>query len=155
MKKLLKYIRPYLFWTLISPAFMLLEVFMDLLQPMLMSKIIDVGVANGDNPYIVRMCILMCTVAIFGVIGGVGNMIFSTKAGYGFAKGLRSDVYRKIQSFSFADIDKFKTGSLVTRTTNDITQIQNAFVTCIRMLIRAPFLFIGGVEMVCVISPRL
>ena len=155
MKKLLKYIRPYLFWTLISPAFMLLEVFMDLLQPMLMSKIIDVGVANGDNPYIVRMCILMCTVAILGVVGGVGNMIFSTKAGYGFAKDLRSDVYRKIQSFSFADIDKFKTGSLVTRTTNDITQIQNAFVTCIRMLIRAPFLFIGGVVMVCVISPRL
>ncbi len=155
MKKLLKYIRPYLFWTLISPAFMLLEVFMDLLQPMLMSKIIDIGVANGNTPYIVRMCVLMCTVALLGVVGGVGNMIFSTKAGYGFAKDLRSDVYRKIQSFSFANIDQFKTGSLVTRTTNDITQIQNAFVTCIRMLIRAPFLFFGGVVMVCVISPRL
>ena len=155
MKRLFKYIRPYLLWTLISPLFMLLEVGMDLLQPQLMSKIIDVGVANADKAYIVRTCILMCIVALLGVVGGVGNMIFSTKASYGFAQDLRSDVYRKIQSFSFANIDKFKTGSLVTRTTNDITQIQNAFSSCIRMLIRSPFLCIGGVVMVLVISPKL
>ena len=149
---MLKYIRPYLLWTLLSPAFMLLEVFMDLLQPQLMSRIIDVGVKNSDTAYIVRTCIIMGLVALTGVVGGVGNMIFSTKASYGFAKDLRSDVYRKIQSFSFANIDNFKTGSLVTRTTNDITQIQNAFSTCIRMLIRSPFLFIGGIVMVCTIS---
>ncbi len=150
-----RHIRPYLKWTLIAPAFMLLEVFMDLLQPQFMSKIIDVGVKNGDTHYIVTRCIIMCLVALFGVVGGVGNMIFSTRASFGFAKDLRSDVYRKIQSFSFANIDNFKTGSLVTRTTNDITQIQNAFSSCIRMLIRAPFLFLGGVVMVFAISPRL
>ena len=155
VKKLMKYVRPYLFWTLISPAFMILEVTMDLFQPQLMSKIIDVGVKNGDNPYIIKTCVLMFVVALIGVIGGVGNMIFSTKASYGFAKDLRSAVYRRIQGFSFANIDSFKTGSLVTRITNDITQIQNAFSTCIRMLVRAPFMFIGGVVMVLTINFRL
>ena len=74
------HIRPYLRWTLIAPCFMLLEVFMDLLQPQFMGKIIDVGVANGDTHYIVTRSILMCIVGLVGVIGGVGNMIFSTKA---------------------------------------------------------------------------
>jgi len=155
LKKLFKYIRPYLLWTIIAPLFMLLEVGMDLLQPLLMSKIIDVGVANSDKGYIIRTCLLMCGCALMGVLGGVGNMYFSTKAGYGFAKDMRGDLYRKIQGFSFANVDKFKTGSLVTRITNDVTQVQNAFTSCIRMLVRAPFLCIGGVLMVLVISPRL
>ena len=134
---------------------MLLEVFMDLLQPRFMGRIIDVGVENGDTHYIIVQAAIMCGIGLLGVVGGVGNMIFSTKASFGFAKDLRSDVYRKIQAFSFANIDNFKTGSLVTRTTNDITQIQNAFSSCIRMLIRSPFLFVGGVVMVFTISPRL
>ena len=150
-----RHVRPYLGWTLLAPTFMLLEVFMDLLQPQFMGKIIDVGVANGDKHYIVTRAVMMGIVAMLGVVGGVGNMIFSTKASFAFARDLRSDVYRKIQSFSFANIDQFKTGSLVTRTTNDITQIQNAFSSCIRMLIRSPFLFLGGVVMVFSISPRL
>jgi len=82
-------------------------------------------------------------------------MFFSTKAGYAFARDLRSDLYTKVQSFSFANIDKFKTGSLVTRLTNDVTQIQNAFTSIIRMLVRSPLLFIGGVVQVFRISPRL
>ena len=155
MKKLFKYLKPYLGLTIIAPIFMLLEVAMDLLQPTLMSKIIDVGVKNSDKPYIVRMCVLMCGCALLGIIGGAGNMYFSTKAGYGFARDLRSAVYRKIQSFSFANIDAFKTGSLVTRTTNDVTQIQNAFTSCIRMLVRSPFLCIGGVVMVLTLNARL
>ncbi len=134
---------------------MLVEVAMDLMQPMLMSKIIDVGVKNSDKVYIVWMSLAMCGCALVGIIGGVGNMYFSTKAGYGFAKDLRSAVYRKIQSFSFANVDTFKTGSLITRTTNDVTQIQNAFTSCIRMLVRSPFLCIGGIVSVLMISPKL
>ena len=134
---------------------MLLEVWMDILSPMYMSSIINDGVAVGDTQHIIYTSVKMVAVAIIGVIGGVGNMYFSTKAGYGFAKELRAAVYRKIQSFSFANIDQFKTGSLVTRTTNDIAQIQNAFTTCIRMLVRAPFLCIGGVIAILAISPRL
>ena len=133
MRKLFKFLRPYLLFTIIAPLFMLVEVAMDLMQPMLMSKIIDVGVKNGDKAYIVWMSAGMCLCALIGIVGGVGNMYFSTKAGYGFAKDLRSAVYKKIQSFSFANVDKFKTGSLITRTTNDVTQIQNAFTSCIRI----------------------
>ncbi len=134
---------------------MLVEVAMDLMQPMLMSKIIDVGVKNSDKAYIVWMSVAMCACALIGIVGGVGNMYFSTKAGYGFAKDLRSAVYKKIQSFSFANVDTFKTGSLITRTTNDVTQIQNAFTSCIRMLVRSPFLCIGGIFSVLMISPKL
>lgn len=155
MKKLFKYLKPYMLPTLLAPLFMLLEVAMDLMQPALMSRVIDVGVANADKAYIVRTCILMFMCALLGVTGGLGNMYFSTRAGYGFARDLRSDLYRRIQSFSFSDIDRFKTGSLVTRTTNDVTQIQNAFTTCIRMLVRAPFLCIGGVVMVLVLNAKL
>ncbi len=155
MKKLFKYLKPYMLPTLLAPLFMLLEVAMDLMQPALMSRVIDVGVANADKTYIVRTCILMFVCALLGVVGGLGNMYFSTRAGYGFARDLRSDLYRRIQSFSFSDIDRFKTGSLVTRTTNDVTQIQNAFTTCIRMLVRSPFLCIGGVVMVLVLNAKL
>ena len=155
MKKLFKYLKPYMLPTLLAPLFMLLEVAMDLMQPALMSRVIDVGVANADKAYIVRTCLLMFVCALLGVTGGLGNMYFSTRAGYGFARDLRSDLYRRIQSFSFSDIDRFKTGSLVTRTTNDVTQIQNAFTTCIRMLVRAPFLCIGGVVMVLVLNAKL
>lgn len=142
-------------FTIIAPLFMLVEVAMDLMQPMLMSRIIDVGVKNSDKAYIIWMSVAMCACALVGIIGGVGNMYFSTKAGYGFAKDLRSAVYRKIQSFSFANVDTFKTGSLITRTTNDVTQIQNAFTSCIRMLVRSPFLCIGGIVSVLMISPKL
>ena len=142
-------------FTILAPLFMLLEVAMDLAQPMLMSRIIDVGVKNGDKAYIVWMSIGMCLCALIGIVGGAGNMYFSTKAGYGFARDLRSAVYRKIQSFSFANVDNFKTGSLITRTTNDVTQIQNAFTSCIRMLVRSPFLCIGGIVSVLMISPKL
>ena len=155
MKRLYKYLKPYMFWTVLVPLFMLLEVFMDLQQPDLMSKIVDVGIANGDIGYIMRMCLVMIGCALLGVVGGAGNMYFSTKAGYGFARDLRAAVYHKIQAFSFANIDKFQTGSLVTRTTNDITQIMNAFTSCIRMLVRSPFLCIGGVVMVLKINAKL
>ena len=155
MKRLYKYLKPYMHWTILAPLFMLLEVFMDLQQPDLMSKIVDVGIANGDTGYILKMCLVMVGCALLGVVGGAGNMYFSTKAGYSFARDLRAAVYHKIQSFSFANIDKFQTGSLVTRTTNDITQIMNAFTSCIRMLVRSPFLCIGGVVMVLKINPKL
>ncbi|MBQ5786843.1 MAG: ABC transporter ATP-binding protein, partial [Oscillospiraceae bacterium] len=155
MKRLFGYIKPYLAWTLIAPLFMMGEVVMDLLQPELMSSVINDGVIPGDRTYIILTCLKMVGVAILGIIGGCGNMFFSTKAGYAFARDLRSDLYSKVQSFSFANIDKFKTGSLVTRLTNDVTQIQNAFTSIIRMLVRSPLLFVGGVIQVFRISPRL
>ena len=155
MKKLFKYLKPYLHWTLLAPLFMIGEVVADLLQPSLMSAIINDGVGNGDTAFILRTCLKMIGVALLGVIGGLGNNIFSTKAGFGFARDMRQALYEKVQSFSFANVDTFKTGSLVTRITNDVTQIQNAFTACIRMMVRAPFLSIGGVIAVAMISGRL
>lgn len=155
MKKLYRYLKPYLRWALLAPLFMVGEVVTDLLQPRFMAQIVDVGIQNGDTAYVVITCLKMLGVAMLGVVGGAGCTYFAMKAGYGFAKELRGALYEKIQSFSFANLDAFKTGSLVTRTTNDVTQIQNAFQECVRMLVRSPLLCIGGVVMVLFISPKL
>ena len=155
MKRLLSFIKPYRRWVIIAPLCMVVEVCCDLLQPTLMSTIIDNGVATGDMGYILRTCLLMVGCAFLGSLGGAGNMYFSVKASYGFARDLRSAVYRKIQSFSFANIDKFSTGSLVTRTTNDVTQVQNAFTQVLGMLVRSPLLCIGGVAAVLMLNARL
>ena len=155
MKKLFRYLKPYMFWTILAPLFMIGEVVADLLQPTLMSTIINDGVGNGDIALIKITCLKMIGVALLGVLGGLGNNVFSTKAGFGFARDMRQALYEKVQSFSFANVDKFKTGSLVTRITNDVTQIQNAFTSCIRMMVRAPFLCIGGVVAVAMISGKL
>lgn len=155
MKKLYNFIKPYLKWVIIAPLFMVVEVMCDLMQPTLMSDIIDKGVAAGDMSVILRTGVLMILCAIVGILGGVGNMYFSTKATYGFAKDLRSALYRKIQSFSFANIDEFSTGSLVTRTTNDVTQVQNAMNQVLSGLVRSPLLCIGGVYHVFRINAKL
>ena len=155
MKKLYSYIRPYMKWVIIAPLFMVVEVMCDLMQPTLMSDIIDKGVAAGDMSVILRTGVLMVLCALLGILGGVGNMYFSVKASYGFARDLRSALYRKIQSFSFANIDEFSTGSLVTRTTNDVTQVQNAFTQVLGMLVRSPLLCLGGIYHVFRINARL
>ena len=155
MKKLYKYLKPYMLFTVLAPLFMIGEVIADLLQPTFMSSIINEGIVNGDTRYILITCLKMIGVALLGVVGGLGNMYFSTKAGFGFAKDMRQALYEKVQSFSFANIDQFKTGSLVTRITNDVTQIQNAFTSCIRMMVRSPFLCIGGVIAIAAINMKL
>lgn len=155
MKKLIPYIKPYMKWVIIAPLFMVVEVMCDLMQPTLMSDIIDKGVAVGDMSVILKTGALMLLCAFIGMLGGAGNMLFSAKAGFGFAKDLRSAIYRKIQSFSFANIDEFSTGSLVTRTTNDVTQVQNAFTQIMSMLVRSPLLCLGGVYHVFRINAKL
>lgn len=152
---LAEYWGPYWLATLLAPICMLGEVFTDLLQPWFMSQIVDVGLAAGDQSYIIWTAVKMVGTSMLGIVGASLCMYFSAKAGYGMAKELRGELYRKVQSFSFANLDVFKTGSLVTRITNDVTQIQNAFQSCTRMLIRSPFLCIGGVIMVLIISPKL
>ena len=155
MKNLFPYLKPYMKWVILAPLFMVVEVMCDLMQPTLMSDIIDKGVAAGDMSVILRTGVLMILCAIVGILGGIGNMIFSTKATFSFARDLRSALYRKIQSFSFANIDEFSTGSLVTRTTNDVTQVQNAVNQVLGMLVRSPLLCIGGVYHVLRINAEL
>ena len=128
---------------------------MDLLQPVLMANIINNGVMNGDLGYIQKTGLLMLLVAVIGLIGGVGCGIFSSIASLHFGADLRKDLFAKVQSLSFRHLDRFKTGSLVTRLTNDVVQMQNLVQMTLRILVRSPFLAIGSCIMALMISPKL
>ena len=155
MLKLVKYLKKHWVFSIIAPLFMLLEVIMDLYQPTLMADIIDVGVASGNMAYVWATGLKMLLFAFIGVIGGAGCMLFSAVAAEGFGTDLRQDIFEKIQTFSFAEIDKLKTSSLVTRVTNDVTQMQNMVLMALRIMIRSPLLCIGGIVMAFNISRQL
>lgn len=148
LKKLLPYVKTYKLFAIIAPLFMCVEVVMDLLQPTLMQKIIDEGIANQDNGYVIKMGILMLLCAVIGLIGGMGNSVFATKASVHFAADLRKDVFTKIEKFSNRNVDSFGTGKLITIVTNDIATVQHAFMLTLRIFVRGPLLFIGSVIIV-------
>lgn len=154
MKELMGFLKPYWKITLLAPLFMMLEVSMDLLQPVLMAQIINEGVMKGDLDTIQRTGGLMILVAFIGLIGGAGCTVFSSTASMHFAADLRMKVFDKVQSFSFQNLDKFKGGSLITRMTADIVQLQ-MFVMMVLRSIRSPLLTIGSVIMAFTISFKL
>lgn len=145
---LLKYLKPYRLFAIIGPLFMLVEVAMDLLQPMIMQKIIDNGIANGDTSYVIEMSIYMLLVAIIGLVGGIGCSIYSTKAAVNFATDIREDLFKKVEQFSPKNTDQFGSGKLITIATNDISSVQMAVTMTLRVLVRSPLLFIGSVVIV-------
>ena len=155
MKKYIKYIKNNWKATILAPLLMMLDAIGSIVQPLLASKIIDIGIANGDTNYIIKMGIIMIACSLVVMICGFGCMYFSSKAAYGFAYNLREDMITKIQDFSFSNINKFKTSSLVTRLTNDVTVISNLFQMILRIVVRAPFMFIGGIIMALFLSKRL
>ena len=155
MKKYIKYIKNNWKATIVAPFLMMLDAVGSIIQPLLAAKIIDVGIATGDIDYIIKMGLLMIGFSFLVMLCGFGCMYFSSKAAYGFAYNLREDLIKKIQEFSFSNINKFKTSSLVTRLTNDVTIISNLFQMMLRIVVRAPFMFIGGIVMVLFISKRL
>lgn len=148
VKKLLSYIKPYTFFAIIGPFFMCIEVVMDLLQPTIMQKIIDTGIANQDNQYVIKLGILMLISAIIGLFGGMGSAIYAAKASVHFATDIRRDVFRKIGTFSNLNTDTFGTGKLITIVSNDIATIQQAVMMTLRVFVRGPLLFIGSVVIV-------
>lgn len=155
MKKLLVYIKPYWVAALLAPLFMLIEVYMDLLQPKLMASIVDHGVMKGDLAHVQQTGVWMLIVALVGLAGGVGCTIFSTIAAQNFGADIRESLFQKVQTFSFRDLDRFKAGTLVTRLTGDIVQLQTLVQMMLRIMIRAPFLALGSIIMALAISPRL
>ncbi|MEK3917174.1 ABC transporter ATP-binding protein [Paenibacillus sp. FSL H7-0331] len=155
MLKLLPYLKPYWKATLLAPLFMLLEVYMDLLQPKYMASIVDQGILTGDLAHIQKTGALMLGVALIGLIGGIGCTVFSSTASQNFGADVRKDLFTKVQSFSFGVLDTFKAGSLVTRLTNDVVQVQGVVLMTLRMLVRAPLLAVGSILMAVIISPRL
>lgn len=154
MKELMGFLKPYWKITILAPLFMVLEVSMDLLQPFLMAQIVNEGVMKGDLETIQRTGGLMILVAFIGLIGGAGCTVFSSTASMNFATDLRKVVFDKVQSFSFQNLDKFKGGSLITRLTADIVQLQ-MFVMMVLRSIRSPLLTIGSVIMAFTISFKL
>lgn len=155
MRKLLIYLKPYWIYALLAPLFMVIEVICDLYQPTLLAKIVDEGVLKSNFPFILKTGILMIFIALIGMIGGVGCTIFASYASQNFGKDLRLDLFKKVQSFSFKNIDKFHTSSLITRITNDVNQLQNLVMMSLRIVVRAPLLFIGGIIMAISINKTL
>lgn len=138
-----------------TPLFMIGEVIMEMIIPMLMAFIIDEGVNKGDMKNIYLAGGLMLLTAVCSLMFGIGGGVFGAKASTGFARNLRKAMYENIQTFSFSNIDKFSTSGLVTRLTTDVTNIQNAYQMMLRMAMRAPFSLIFAMLMSFYISPRL
>ena len=139
----------------LSPLCMMVEVGMDLLLPLLLARIIDYGVVQGDVAYILRVGLLMLGLAVIGLAGGMGGIVASSIASQRFGADLRLAAFTKVQSFSFAKLDEFRTPSLITRLTNDITQVQHTVMMMLRAMIRAPLLALGGLAMAATLNPGL
>ena len=152
--KLRSYLKPYIVYVILAPLMMAIEVFMDLQQPALMAVVVNDGILNSNMNVIVETCLKMLGAAIIGMAGGVGCTVFAMFASMNYSADLRGILFRKVADFSFNEIDKFSTGSLVTRLTNDVTQIQNFIGMVLRMFVRSPLLFIGGIIMALSISKR-
>ncbi|MCR5033773.1 MAG: ABC transporter ATP-binding protein/permease [Lachnospiraceae bacterium] len=155
MKRFFKYVKPYLPFFILGPIMMVCEVAGDVWMPRLMANIINIGAANGDTGYILMTGFEMIGVACFMALTGILGAYFGTKGSVYFARDLRKDVFGKIQQFSFSNIDRFSTGSLVTRLTNDITQVQNLVNMMLRMMFRAPFMLIGALVMAISMNAQL
>lgn len=156
MKRYWKYAKPYLPAFIIGPILMIVEVIGEVVMPLLLSNIIDNGVVGRRGiPYIITTGITMVLTAMCMMAGGVGGAYFAIKASTGFANDLRKDLFNQIQKFSFKNIDQYNTGSLITRLTNDITQIQNMIQMMLRLALRAPGMLIGALIMAFVLNPKL
>ncbi|MFI3324958.1 MAG: ABC transporter ATP-binding protein [Clostridia bacterium] len=155
MKRYFKYIKPYWIFFVLSPLLMVVEVYADVLMPALAADVIDIGVASGEASTLGILALKMFGVFVMAILSGTGAAYAATKASVEFAHDLREDIFTKIQSFSFQNIDKFSTGSLVTRLTNDITQLQQLVVIALRMAFRAPGLLVGAMIMAFTINAKL
>ena len=154
MKRWFKYIKPYLAYFILGPLCMVVEVIGEVLMPMCLRAVINNSIEYGWS-YPTMFAGIMTLIALTMMAGGIGGSYFGAKASVNFAADLRQDVYTKIQRFSFANIDKFSTGSLVTRLTNDVTQMQNVVNMALRLAIRTPGMLIGGLIMAISLNPSL
>lgn len=147
IKKLMKSIREYKKDSLLSPLMVTLEVIMEVIIPMLMARLIDYGIQAQNMGYVWKMGILLAVTAMISLMFGVLSGKFAAQASAGFAKNLRKDMYYNVQNFSFSNIDKFSTASIVTRLTTDVTNVQNAYQMIIRMAVRAPIMLVFSMFM--------
>ena len=154
MWKLLKYMKAYKKEAVCAPLFKLLEALFELFVPLVMAKIIDIGIAQGDRPYIVRMCLLMAALGLIGLVCSITAQYFSAKAAVGFAARLRHELFAHIQSLSFSEMDVHGTSTLITRMTSDINQVQSGTNLFLRLFMRSPFIVFGAMIMAFTIDVK-
>lgn len=155
MKNLLKYLKNYKKESIIAPLFKMLEASFELLVPLVMAKIIDVGIKNSDQTYIWKMCGLMVALGVLGLVCSLTAQYFAAKAALGFGTELRASMYRHINRLSYQELDLVGTPTLVTRMTSDINQVQTGVNMVLRLFLRSPFLVVGAVTMAFTISAKL
>ena len=154
-KKLFPYMRKYGKYMILGPVTVIFEVLIEIQIPVLMSKIVDVGIPAQDMAYVLRTGALMIAMALISLFFGAVSSQFSSTASMGFGSELRGAMFDKVQQFSFANMDKFSTASLVTRLTTDVTNVQNAFLMTIRILVRAPVMLVSATFMAFSINHSL
>ena len=148
LRKILKGMeKRYAVYTALSPVSMIGEVLLETYIPLVMAKIIDVGIANHDANYVIKVGLIMVAVSVLSLMFGVLSGRFAATGALGFAKNLRRKLFNKVQDFSFANCDKFSTPSLITRLTTDVTSTQNTYMMIIRSCIRSPIMFISAIIM--------
>jgi len=155
LNKVLPLMKKYRIYAILSPIFMILEVIADIVIPYLMSLIVDVGIANRDIDYIIKIGFFMILAAILGMLFGVLSAHCGARAGFGFASEIRKETFKKVQNFSFANLDRFTVSSLITRLTNDCNTIGQVTMMSLRMAIRAPFMLLFALIMSFTINSSL
>lgn len=149
------FLKPYWHWAVLAPLMMVLEVAMDLMQPRLIEHIIDQGIGRSDMHVVLTTGAWMVTVALIGLLGGLGSAVFAIMAGQSFGADLRAALFRKVEALSFGNLDRLETGGLITRLTNDVTQMQEMVMMLLRVMVRVPLLLIGSLIMAILTSPQL
>jgi ATP-binding cassette subfamily B protein len=150
-----KYLKPYWHWALLAPLMMMIEVAMDLMQPRLIERIVDEGIAQSRLDIVIGTGVWMVVFAFVGLVGGLGCTVFATLASQGFGADVRSVLFRKVQSLSFGNLDDLVTGELVTRLTNDVVQVQEVVLVMLRIMVRAPLMLVGSLILAILTSPQL
>ena len=154
MKKLLIYLKDYKIESVLAPLFKMLEALFELFVPIVMAKVIDIGIPAGDRSYVIRMCLVMILLGIIGLVCSITAQYFSAKAACGFAAKLRHSLFEHIQSLSFTEMDTVGTSTLITRMTSDINQVQNGVNMFLRLFMRSPFIVVGAMVAAFIIDVR-
>lgn len=154
MKSLMKYLKDYKKECVLSPLFKLLEATFELFVPLVMAAVIDKGIGHADKPYIVKMCLVLISLGIIGLVCSITAQFFAAKAAVGFATKLRHSLFGHIQSLSFSEIDTLGTSTLITRMTSDVNQVQNGVNLVLRLLLRSPFVVVGAMVMAFTIDVK-
>ena len=155
MLKLFKYMKPYFWQCLVLVLAVGLQVFGTLMLPTMMADIVNNGINNNDTDYIFRTGIFMFLVTVVSALGTLVSSYFSTKVSAGISRDMKRDLFAKVLSFSITETEQFSTASLVTRTTNDVSQVQQTMVMCLSMLVRAPLMAVGAVVQAFVVAPDM